>query len=50
MARPNLNDLRDNFRDYDGPLERKLVKAVSNNVKKLVTLSECCGNLGEPGC
>jgi hypothetical protein len=50
MARPNMKDLRENFRQYDAPLERKLAKAVSNNVKKLVTLSDCCGHPGEPGC
>lgn len=50
MARPSGRDLFRNFDDYDGPIDEKVRKAVANNVKKLVTLSNCCGHPGEPGC
>jgi hypothetical protein len=50
MARPSGRDLFRNFDDYDGPIDEKVRKAVTNNVKKLVTLSSCCGHPGEPGC
>ena len=50
MARPSPKDFLRNFDTYDAPLEKKLRKAVTNNVKKAVTLSECCGHPGEPGC
>jgi hypothetical protein len=50
MARPSLRDLLRNFDDYDAPLDTKVRKAFLNNAKKVVTLSECCGHPGEPGC
>jgi hypothetical protein len=50
MARPSLKDLFRNFDDYDAPLDRKVRKALRNNAKKVLTLSECCGHPGEPGC
>ena len=50
MAGPNPKDLFRNFDDYDAPLDKKVRKALTNNVKKLVTLSNCCGHPGEPGC
>lgn len=50
MVRPSLRALFKNFGSYDASLEKKLSKAVSNNLKKLVTLTECCGHHGEPGC
>lgn len=39
-----------NWRTYDGPFHVKLTLALRNNWKKLRTLSECCGNDGQPGC
>ena len=50
MARPSLKALFQNFDDYDAPLDRKIAKALRNNAKKVVTLSDCCGHPGEPGC
>ena len=50
MGRPSLRALWKNFDAYDGPLGKKLSKAAANNVRKVVTLSECCGHPGEPGC
>jgi hypothetical protein len=32
------------------PLPRKLYLFVHNNWRKMRTLSDCCGNYGEPGC
>lgn len=50
MARPSLRSLWENFDSYDAPLRTKLAKALTNNARKVATLSECCGHLGEPGC
>jgi len=50
MARPSLRALFQNFDDYDAPLDRKIRKAVLNNARKALTLSNCCGHPGEPGC
>ena len=50
MPRPSLRDFFRNFDDYDAPVDKKLRKALRNNARKVVTLSECCGHPGEPGC
>lgn len=50
MTRPSGRDLLRNFKDYDAPVEQKVSKAVANNLRKLVTLKDCCGRPGEPGC
>ena len=50
MAGPSPRDFFRNFDDYDGSLEKKVRKALANNARKIVTLSECCGHPGEPGC
>jgi len=50
MGRPSFRHLLKNFDEYDAPVDRKIRKAVTNNLKKLTTLSECCGHHGEPGC
>lgn len=50
MARPSLRDFFKNFDDYDGSFEKKVRKAFTNNAKKIVTFSDCCGHPGEPGC
>lgn len=48
--KPNLGDVFSNFRDYDAPFATKVRMALRNNLKKARTRSDCCGNLGEPGC
>ena len=40
----------ENFREYDAPFATKLRMAVSNNLVKARTRSDCCGNHGQPGC
>jgi hypothetical protein len=50
MGRPSLRDFFKNFDEYDAPVDKKIRKAVTNNLKKLTTLSDCCGHHGEPGC
>jgi hypothetical protein len=50
MGRPSFRDFLKNFDEYDAPIDRKVSKAVRNNLKKLTTWSECCGHHGEPGC
>jgi hypothetical protein len=47
---PNLRDLLSNFNTYDAPFGEKLRLAVQNNLRKVRTRSNCCGNLGQPGC
>ena len=39
-----------NWRTYDAPFRVKLRLAARNNWRKMVNLSRCCGNGGEPGC
>jgi hypothetical protein len=39
-----------NWRESDRPLWIKLGLLVRNNAKKTLTLSDCCGHYGEPGC
>ena len=48
--RPSLRALVSNFRTYDAPVAEKVRMAVQNNLKKMRTRSNCCGNLGQPGC
>ena len=50
MARPSIRDFFRNFDDYDGSWDKKIRKAFLNNTKKVLTLSDCCGHPGEPGC
>jgi hypothetical protein len=50
MARPSARDLFKNFDDYHGSLDKKVTKGVANTLRKVVTVSDCCGNHGEPGC
>ena len=47
---PSLRTFLDNFATYDASLGKKPRKALRSNVKKVVTLSPCCGHHGEPGC
>jgi hypothetical protein len=50
MVRPSLKAFLKNFDTYEGSTKKKMRKAVTNNLKKVTTLSECCGHHGEPGC
>jgi hypothetical protein len=50
MITPSLRDLIANFRDYDAPFTTKVRLALKNTGIKLKNRSNCCGNLGEPGC
>ena len=34
----------------DMPLHRKIWLLFRNNMKKIVTMRNCCGHPGEPGC
>jgi len=34
----------------DMPLTKKIWLILRNNFKKIVTMSNCCGHPGEPGC
>jgi hypothetical protein len=50
MGRPSFRAFLQNFDEYEAPLGKKIRKALANNLKKLTTLSDCCGHPGEPGC
>lgn len=34
----------------DMPLSKKIWLVLRNNMKKILTMSNCCGHHGEPGC
>lgn len=38
------------FRTYDAPFPTKVRMAISNNLIKIRTRQDCCGNFGQPGC
>jgi len=46
---PNARDFLSNFK-VSSPLSKKLTSFIKNNVIKIKTRKNCCGNLGEPGC
>ena len=50
MARPSIGAFFANWNTYEAPLAEKMRLALRNNLKKARTGSNCCGNLGEPGC
>ena len=47
---PNFSTLMKSIRESDMPAHRVLMSVVANFWRKAVTLSNCCGNLGAPGC
>jgi hypothetical protein len=42
--------MRSNWRTYDAPFTTKLRLVFSNNLTKVRTRKDCCGNYGQPGC
>jgi hypothetical protein len=50
VDKPSFRVSLANFRDYDAPFTTKVKMAAANNLKKLRTRSNCCGNHGQPGC
>ncbi len=48
--RPSLRNVARNWQSHDGSFAEKVRMLVRNNVKKVATLSHCCGRPGEPGC
>ncbi len=50
MALPNTGDYVKNVRDYDAPILKKLDLTVTNSLRRVAAVSECCGHPGEPGC
>lgn len=46
----SMRDAFSNWRHSDLPLPRKVFLLMRNNTKKVVTLKDCCGHHGEPGC
>ena len=50
MEKPSLGSSLANFREYDAPFTTKVRMLFANNLKKIRTHSNCCGNHGQPGC
>jgi hypothetical protein len=50
MERPSMRTALRNFSAYDAPIGTKLRLALTNNLTKLRTHSQCCGHPGQPGC
>lgn len=48
--RPSARDVFTNWTTWDGPLSEKLRLTAKNNLIKVRTGKDCCGNHGEPGC
>ena len=49
-SKPSLGAVFANWSTYDAPFGTKLRMVVSNNMTKLRTKKDCCGNHGQPGC
>ncbi|MCX5811894.1 MAG: hypothetical protein NT178_05035 [Proteobacteria bacterium] len=47
--RPSIGMFLTNLH-VDMPLSKKVWLLFRNNMKKILTLSSCCGHHGEPGC
>lgn len=47
--KPNLKDFVSNIRK-NGSWYRKIHRILKNSFIKLITLKNCCGHPGEPGC
>ena len=50
QERPSIVTSVRNFFAYDAPLGAKTRMALRNNLTKMRTRRNCCGNYGEPGC
>ena len=50
QPKPSLSAAFSNWSTYDAPFMTKLRMVVSNNLIKLRTRQNCCGNHGQPGC
>ena len=50
MEKPSIRRSLANFREYDAPFATKVRMAFTNNMTKLRSRSNCCGNHGQPGC
>ncbi len=48
--RPSPRNVVRNWQSHDGSFVEKVRLLLRNNVKKVATLSHCCGHPGEPGC
>jgi hypothetical protein len=49
QPKPSARAFRENLRT-EMPFGRKAWLFCRNNLKKLFTMSSCCGHPGEPGC
>ncbi len=50
MSGPSPGNVVRNWSESDEPFFTKLGMLVRNNLKKVRTMSHCCGNPGQPGC
>lgn len=47
---PSAGDSWRNFWSSDMPMGKRMRTALRNNLIKVRTRKNCCGNYGEPGC
>jgi hypothetical protein len=45
-----VHDFFTNWREYDGPVSKKVWLTLKNRARLISTLKSCCGHPGEPGC
>lgn len=50
MSRPSFRHFVKNFVDAEHAYAERVRLTVKNNLIKMRTGSNCCGNHGEPGC
>jgi hypothetical protein len=50
MSEPSLGTSWRNWREWEGPFREKVRLTLRNNLRKMRTRRNCCGNHGEPGC
>ena len=48
--RKYISDYARNWREYEGPLAKKLALAARNRTRAMASMKGCCGHRGEPGC
>jgi hypothetical protein len=49
-SRPSLGAAFTNWKTYDAPFGTKLQMLLKNNLTKVRTRQQCCGQPGQPGC
>jgi len=48
--KPSFGAVLANWKTYDAPFTTKARLVFANNLTKIRTRKDCCGNYGQPGC